>query len=209
MSETATLTAHYALARWMASTAYHQIPFDDRLQACLLGVLLALRYFDAERGYRFSSYAVRCMASELQKLAAAQGYQISMPVQVVPVTRRAGEARALGQAPDIERIRGKVARPAAEAASMMAGRSLELDDATTPSLSPCPLRVTEDRIDAEETSRALVACLSERERWYVLEHYVSGRCYADIAREVGLSRERVRQIVGAAIGKIKKMMSEC
>jgi DNA-directed RNA polymerase specialized sigma24 family protein len=55
----------------------------------------------------------------------------------------------------------------------------------------------------------LVACLSERERWYVLEHYVGGRCYADIAREVGLSRERVRQIVGAAIGKIKKMMSEC
>lgn len=217
--EAAQLDAHYQLARWMASSRYHQIPYDDRLQACLIGLLKAIRGYDPSES-RFSTYAAVCMGNELSALAAKQGYRIAVPEHAAGQVRRAACLHAVGTQPVAEDIRTRTnqARPTLEALAAVPGPAYSLDQPTDgdpnplhdriPSNAPDPADEVADRQDRAAMSRALLDVLDPRSRRICEQYYVAGRTMREISAEVGVTYQRVQQILVAAVARIRKAIAE-
>lgn len=90
---------------------------------------------------------------------------------------------------------------AAPAEMLEAGRSASPE---TVEENPLPIH------QAEELVRRMNECLTEREQWVVRKRFGlgdgSGLAFREIAKEAGLSKERIRQIQIAALGKLKDLL---
>jgi RNA polymerase primary sigma factor len=67
----------------------------------------------------------------------------------------------------------------------------------------------EDEREVPEQVQAMLACLTEREQQVIILHFglsggVQHHGYAEIGRELGISRERVRQLYERAIEKLRQ-----
>jgi RNA polymerase primary sigma factor len=68
----------------------------------------------------------------------------------------------------------------------------------------------EDERELPEQVQALLACLTERERRVIILHFgldggVQHHGYAEIGRQLGISRERVRQLQERALLKLRQV----
>ena len=57
-------------------------PFDDLVQVGMIGLVLAIRRFDAERGWRFSTYAYQTIRGEIQRHFRDRSWSLSVPRQL-------------------------------------------------------------------------------------------------------------------------------
>jgi len=143
-----------------------QNSFDELLSEGIMTVMRTVDKFDFDRGFRFSTYAYRSIARNLNRLVTNRGKEHR---------RRAAAAECW----DIEDP----------------GETVSLDEQTWESL--------------RGQLGKMLTRLDDRERFIVQGRFALGkdiqiRTCQSLADELGISKERVRQLEQRAIGKLRK-----
>ena len=202
------------------------VPMMDLVQEGSIGLLAAAKTFDYTLEYRFSTYATKWIRQGVMRCLMNSG-MIRVPAHTAEIIRHVQQARTellqeLGTEPTDEQL--------AQRCGMTADRVRQLQrlDPQICSLD-APAGEDEDgslgqlleKIHAEQPYEALVreelnqlirtmmAALNDRQR-YVLElryGMVDGTCYSleQIGKNLGISKERARQIENQAVKKLHKI----
>lgn len=200
------------------------VPYEDLVQEGALGLLAAVRNFDPERGVPFRAYATRWIRQAICRGLSIRRRVIRIPQEVLQIRRRLHHVRAeLEQqaeegSPTIEdcaRVMG-VTPEVLRTTMRRVPEVTSLDAANGPdgvacfsSLRdnrPCPLASAVSR-ERSRLLRAAIADLPGRLGRVMRRRYgISGHpaTLAEIGAELGVSRERVRQLHNRGIALLRQ-----
>jgi RNA polymerase primary sigma factor/RNA polymerase nonessential primary-like sigma factor len=200
-------------------------PFSDIVEEGNLGLIKAVEKFNYKRGFRFSTYASWWIRQYIERAIINQGKLVRLPVHVVERLNR-----YLGKVEQLVQELGREPRADEVAARMKTSEDDVLDlrqlVRTTCSLdSPLNDRtdtflrdVIEDplSLSPDETADGVrrrtelmgwVKELPEKEQTVIVSrfglHGDEAKTLEEIGREMGLTRERVRQIEMAALVRLR------
>lgn len=203
------------------------VPFEDLVGAGNLGVVEAAYRFDASRGVKFGSYAAWWIRKAIVGTLGTDASVVAVPRYSFNRRRRVLEAIASGHAEglhdrapdDVASALGLSARQVEQALSFSVG-VISLDapmgrdgrhnigERLAGPAEEGPEAVVLDR-DRARRARTALSVLSPRQRLVIRLRFGVGEDGAEpaslteIARMIGLSRERVRQIEGEALAAVR------
>jgi RNA polymerase primary sigma factor len=199
----------------------------DLIEEGNLGLMKAVEKFDYERGFKFSTYATWWIRQAISRAIADQSRTIRLPVHIVEKVNRLKSAiprleQELGRPPTPEEIGGAVGISGPRVREiLLACRgtiSLEtplgdegdghlLGDLVHDGQVEEPADFAARRLLRSDIVQ-LLAQLTGRERRILELRYGLGNreplTLQEIGQEVGLTRERVRQIEGEALDKLRE-----
>jgi RNA polymerase primary sigma factor len=198
----------------------------DLIQEGNIGLMRAVQRYDWRRGHRFSTHATWWIRQAISRAVADKGRAIRLPVYVNTALNRVRRERQrlvqeLGRDPteqeladvlgmDVERLHELEAAPGTPISLELPvgeDEEQELGDVLADETSTSPEEVATTRTMKQEVQDVLDDVLTPRERLVLQLRFGLGNGHTypleQVGRQLGITRERVRQIEAGALAKLR------